>query len=507
MNVGWFRNWLFAFACCAGVLAAAVPSAEAHWLTKLLKEAAEAGKDAAGKAARVGVGKLDDVASLAKVLPKPEAGRLAFAAHATPEGHWKFVTRDGQAFTAATPDELARAVKVLAPDAEKNAALSLYLTEDSVFSRAEHISDLPKGASLHLVTRTRDYPLIVRPEGEATKLFARVRKNVLIGITNWGEFAEAVWQLERAFQKADVRVLSLKPNGPASLSPAPKRVKGSDVPLADVVDPARLSETLSGIRGQTALLTGRIEGDLVHVLPINGPAQTLSLSEVRKSAAAADVNLLVLHSAKPLQPGAQNWLWQTVQVNGLETALKKTTFGDFVNALAGGRGELVVRVEKGAQGRRVHFEAIPETKGLDVVDSVGTWVGDAVSEVAGQVVTEGVSAFLSSKARQKELEDRIVPGIPSDYQFYFIGAVVMGLLGFRVSMGWWNRIWPAEDRREYRNSFGYGAAWFVRWLVFLFIFLPLVGPFALLAVGVLKLLDILLLPWRLMRQVFGSKNA
>ena len=508
MIVGVFRKWLVALVACAAVVTIAAQPTQAHWLTKIFKEAGELGQDAAGTAARFGSGKLDDVASLAKVLPKPHVGKHAFAVHATPEGHWKFVSHDGQAFTAATPDEMARAVKVLAPEADSGATISLYLTEESVFSRAEHIGDLPKGAKLNMLAGRKSYPLEVRAgAGGSSQLFARVRSNVLLNVTNRADFAEAVWQLDRAMSKADVRVLSLKADGPVSLSSTPKRAKGSDVPLADVIDPAKLSEAMSSIRGQTALLTGRIEGDLVHVLPTNGPAQTLSLSDIRKAATAADVNLVVLHSAKPLQPGAQNWLWQTVKVGGLETALKKTTFGDFVDALAGSRGELVVRVQKGAQGGRVRLEALPDAKGFDVVDSVGNWVGDTVSEVAGHVVTEGVSAFANSKDRQKELDDRFVPGIPSDYQFYVIGAVVMGLIGFPVAMAWWRRIWPEEDRGEYRSTFGYVAARVVRWLVFLLLFLPIVGPFAMLGHFALKLWDIVLFPWRLMRQVFGPKSA
>lgn len=508
MSFQHLRSLLYVLLGCCFLSSALPGSADAHWLTKLLKEAGEAGQDAAGTAGRLGVGKLDDAASLAKVLPKAEAGSgLAFAAHVTPEGHWKFVTRDGEAFTAATPDEMARAVKVLVPDADADAPLSLYLTEDSVFRRAEYMSDLPSGSKLHLLSGGKTFKIEKRATPKGSAWFARARGNILVSLKSRADFSEALWQLDRGISKADVRVLSLKPGGPGLLPSVARRAESGDVPVADVVDPAKLSEALSHLRGQTVLITGRVKGDVIDVIPSSGSPKTLSLTDIRKSAAAADVNLIVLHSANPLQPGAQNWLWQTVTVDALDQALKKTTFGDFVDALAGRRGELVMQIERGASGNRVRLEAIPKPQGFDVVDSVGSWVGDAVSEVAGNVVTEGVSAFVTSKERQKELNQRIVPGVPSDYQFYLIAAFVMGLLGWRLASGWFERVWPKEDRQEYRGRFGYLAARAVRGLVFLVIFLPLVGPIALLGTLVTWVLDIVLFPWRLIRGMFRSRSA
>ncbi len=505
MRVRWLQFAFVVFAVGGPFLSAGAPS-HAHWFTKLLKEAGDAGQDAATTAPRLGISALDEATAVLRRLPVTGEARLAFAAHATPEGHWIFTNRDGTVFTAATPDEMGRVTKTLAPDAPEGQSLSLYVSSDTVFLKPELISNLPEDARLYVVLQKQTFPLVRLSGGSPHNLHARVRPHVLVRVGERAAFKEAVWQLQRQLPRGKVRVLSLQPGGAASLAPRPRLDKSSGLAVADEVDPGRLAEALPSIGGQTALVTGRVDGDLLHVLPASGGAQTLLLTALRETAKRADINLVVLHAAKPLQPGGQNWLWQTIEIGGLSDALARPTFGDFLDALAGGRGQFKVSANIPGEGR-VLIEAIPEASGRDLVDSVGTWVGDAVSDVAGHVVTEGVSAFMTSEARQRELDQRIVPGIPSDIQFCYIGALVMGVIGWSVASGWWRVIWPREEPGEYRGNFGFDAARVVRGLVFVFVFLPIVGPFALLAMLLLQLMNILFMPVRFVQRLFGYGQA
>lgn len=506
--MGKYRLGLFlliAMALC--LVFAPAGHVHAHWLTKLVKEAGEAGGEAAKVGSRIGIGALDEAAGYVKRLPKHADGDVPFAAHASPEGHWTFTNRDGAAFTAATPEEMGRVAKALAPEAPEGASLSLYLSEESVFLRKGAIDGLPVGARLNVVVGNTSYRIIRRGgSGDGAQLFAQVGDNLLVAVGERASFGEALWQLGRRISRADIRVLSLTPGSKKGLPAAAKFDAARKLPLADEIDPARLADLLPVIRGQTAVVTGRIERDLLYVLPSTGPEQALSLASIRKAAADADVNLVVLHSSKPLQPGGRNWLWQTIKVDGLGQALEKSTFGDFLDALAGGRGQLVVRSSPQAEAR-VLVEAVPDAASRDIVDSVGTWVGDAVSDVTGHVITEGVEAFMTSQARQKELDDRIVPGIPSDWQFYYIGAMIMGLIGLAVARGWWDAIWPTEQRAEYGGKFGFYAARTVRWLVFVVIFLPLVGPLALLGAFARVVYGWLMLPVRAVKWLVGYRSA
>ena len=77
------------------VVAAALPTvSEAGWLSRIVREAAEGGGGVASKIGKTGVGALDNAAAHVAGLPKLSSG-TALAAHVTPEGHWKFVNRDG----------------------------------------------------------------------------------------------------------------------------------------------------------------------------------------------------------------------------------------------------------------------------------------------------------------------------------------------------------------------------------------------------------------------------
>ncbi len=100
--------WCLRAACAALVLAAA--PAQANWLSKLSGEMGMAG----AKVARSGGRGLEQAASHLRALPAT-AGAGALAAHATPEGHWRFANRAGDVFTAGTPAELKRVVPTLLP--------------------------------------------------------------------------------------------------------------------------------------------------------------------------------------------------------------------------------------------------------------------------------------------------------------------------------------------------------------------------------------------------------
>ena len=504
MQSEWLVSRITGLVLLVLVASAIVPAptpGHAHWLTKMLKEAGEAG----GDAARLGGGALDEVVGVVTGLPKGLKGRTALAAHATPEGHWTFTNADGAKFTAASADEMGRVASALAPDAPAGGRLSLYLSDESVFLRRRHLAVLPDDADLYLVHRGQHYRLVRQGAGEAADLFAR-SGGLMIKLTERSDFAEAIFQLGRRLEPGTVRVLSLTPNGPASLTMRGRLTNSDKLPIADAVDPARIGEALRGVPGQTVIVTGRVADDVLEFQAVGGASRSVSLTDLRKAAAEADVNLIILRSTSGAQAGGQNWLWQTIEVEGLKEALGQKTYGGFLSGLAERRGGFVVWVEQDPSAR-VRLVGMPRPDGGSVIDDVGTWWGDTVSDVVGNLVTEGVEAALTSEARQKELDDRIVPGVPSDLQFYVIGAIVMGLFAFSIAHGWFSRIWPPEVREEYRGNFGYLAAKSVRWIVFIMVFLPVVGPVALLAWFALRVIQLVTWPFRALGRLVGPRRV
>jgi hypothetical protein len=112
-----------------------------------------------------------------------------------------------------------------------------------------------------------------------------------------------------------------------------------------------------------------------------------------------------------------------------------------------------------------------------------------------------------SSERQKEMDARIVRFLPAWVQNVFLAGVAAGLVAWRVSLGWWRRLWPQEDRKEYERAIGFYLAKAVRLLMFLIVFLPLAGMPALFAMLAMQLWEAVTYPVRLWRRARGAKAA
>lgn len=473
-----------AWVCLALVLVAGfLPSrAQAHWLTRLAREAGEAGGGAARHAGH-GLDNLGGISRYLKSLPH-DAKSIALGAHATPEGHWKFTNREGEVFTAANADEMARVVKTLAPDHAGAGKLKLYLSEDTVFARSEMIKDLPADAELHLLAQERSYRLSRAPaQGSRSAFLAEVKPGLLLRLSDRNLFDEALWHLQRPLSRSSIRVVSLEPGGAQTLSAAPRfDAQGTGqgrAALIDRIDPWKLPAALSSIRGQTLVVTGRVEGEFLHFRPASGAEMSLLIDDLKRAAKNGDVNLVVLEAADPLQPGGRNWFWQKVEVKGLGEALKRADFADFLDALGPRQQTMVVEARRSVDGR-IGFNVSPtgaEAGALtdSLTNTMSSWTEGFFSQAVGNILTSGIKADLVDEERQRELDMRIVPGVPSLIQYLYLAGLVIGLAGLGYARRWWGWLWPAERRSEYQGTAGYRAARAIRLVLFSLVFLPLVG--------------------------------
>ncbi len=467
---------------------AVLAPAGAGWLSRIAREAAETGSTGAKLAP--GLGALDGAATMVARLPKlPNA--TAVAGHLTPEGHWKFVNRDGHVFTAATPEEIGRLRAALAPEAATGDRLALYLSEDSVFAGPGALKALPAEADLHIVAGKDAYRL--RRSADGTGLAAaEVRPNIVVTLTSRPLFEETLARLARPLNGSSMRVLALETAGPRRLSSVPRFDPATKAALVDQVDPMALPEALSALRGQTAVVSGRVEGSVLKFRPSSGPEQSLDIATLVRAAEEADVNLVLIGGGAAHQPGGRNWLWQRVAVAGLDDALTRATFADFMAALGEAGSELTIKAAPGTHGRVV-LSAVPvPARNVPLSDTLGDWIG----EITGHVAVKSVEVFARDDAQERELDARIVPGIPSGLQFFYLGAVVVGLLAWPVSLAWWARLWPKEERHEYAGRMGYLAARAVRLLVFLALFLPIAGFPAMAWTGLVQIWAAVTVPFR-----------
>jgi hypothetical protein len=447
--------------------------AAADWLGTLIGAARRVAAEAPSAGARA----LDKVAAHIRSLPSsPNATVLA--AQATPEGHWRFVNKAGETITAGTPEEMRRVTSLLVPDARAEARLQLYLTEDTVFARRAAFKDLPRGSELYLFVADESYRILRRSEAANERLFAEIRPNLVVELSDAQQFAEAAWQLRRPLNKADIRVLALEPGSATRLASAPRLDPASKKALIDSIDPGSLAAALGAVRGQTVLITGRIDGELLHFKGANGPERSLLVRDLFKAAEQADVNLIVLTAAStPRQPGGRNWLWQKVEVKGLEEALQRARVADFYNALAPPNGRFAVTA-KAAGHLRTQVAVVPiaDLPKLPASRPLSDILGDAAASLTGRVITTGIEANIRSAAHQRDIDWRLFSVLPANVQLGYFALLLVGFLGVPLARVWWAHLWPPEDPAEYAGRTGYWAARLIRDSVFVAVFLPLTAP-------------------------------
>jgi hypothetical protein len=496
-------RYLMRALCAVLLLAAAVPAARADWISRLARIGSEVG-EVAPKAGRIGIVDLERAATHIRALP-PSSG-AALAAHATPEGHWKFVNKNGDVFTAATPEELQRVLPTLLPETPPGSKLGIYLSEDTLFGERALLKDLPPAATLFLVAGKESYPLIARTTTSGEALYAAVRPKLIVELRDRALFNEALVQLERPLSRSSIRTLALEPGSPATLSSYPRLDPDTKTALVDAVDPASLPSAIASVRGQTVLVTGRVEGNLLYFRPSSGPEQSVKLSDLMGPAAAYDVNLVILHAASPRQPGGRNWLWQRISVGGLDDALKRATLGDFLDALGQQRGEFGVSIMREGSGR-IAIRAVPTSADDGAIGAVSDLWTNSISSVTGNVVTSAVEVHARDEDRQREIDTRIIPGVPAWMQILYLICLGAGVLAWPVSSAWFQRIWPSEQRAEYGGWVGYRSAQLARLAAFLLLFLPIVGLPALVASFFLQFWSLATLFVRAVRRLFARTEA
>jgi hypothetical protein len=421
----------------------------------------------------------DLAAAVAALRALPQAtGIPAIAAHATPQGHWQFATRAGDIYTAGTPDELKRAAAIVLPDLKDGfAGTRLVLSQDSLFAGAAALKDMPLAREV-AVAAGGDVLALLRGPGPA--LSVALRPGVAVAAADKAAFLEALAQLRRPLDASRLRILSASPGAPATLPSAAAFDKAGGGAAVDLVDPDKIAEAIRSIPRQVAILTARVDGANLTVQPASGPERTIPFAPLVAAAEAADVDLIVLHAEQPLQPGGRNWLWQRIEVAGLGQARTRGTLADFLDQIARGQGMLSV-VAAPTSAARVQLSATPRPADLTTGEGVTGWLrqaaGKITNEVSGQVtgaVQPGaIHASLVSDARRRELERRLVPGLPAPASWMYVAVPILGLLAWPVARRWWRRLWPAEQRAEYGGLGGYLLARLMRGTAFLALFLPL----------------------------------
>jgi len=465
------------------LLALEMSSSPSHsgWFTKLVNKASDAGDGRKGIRG-AGLADLGAAGLLVRNLPKGNRGH-AVAASVSDDGHWHLMNGAGERVTVSGTDELEDAMKWLVPDRfnKERRLITFYMQDEGLLRNPEFIKILPAVARRVIVAGGKSYPVFFKRINSEEILHARLRDGIDVRLGDLEAFREVAWQMEKPLNKGNLRLLSLRQDAAKEI-PKVGVVGSGGLPQPDEVDPYFLKSSFTSLRGQTVLITGRVKDDLLYFQPSGASDLSIFIKDIAEAARASDINLIILNTGRSRQPGGLDWLWRKVGIKGLEDGLQQKNFGDFLNMIGKGRGGFDVGVDLQRSSRasmlagpRVLTPGILEHDNGPDYDGLGSALTDAVAVIKGDMLVASVMADLPSSSRQKELDDRIIPGIPSDLQHFYLGSLILGLIGFPASRRWWRRLWPQENHDQYGTRAALGGAIAVRAILFVLVFVPVVG--------------------------------
>ncbi|MBI1383696.1 MAG: hypothetical protein GC150_02115 [Rhizobiales bacterium] len=445
----------------------------------------------------------------AHLAETPRIGGVpALAAAVASDGTWRLAAPDGRTVTASGRYELRTALRWLplagvgapatagdATDSEPQSEIALLVAPDGLATTPGALALLPKRVAPHTLIEGRVYPVRAGEEGPA---YVVAHGRLLLPLTSDGSTAELLWHLRRRTVTDRTRLLALDPEGAARLGVRPpwrpfvRRNADVGRPVATVekVMPEALHGAWTRLDGQLVILAGAVRDGELLAGPKTEPDPRMRVTALVRSARAAGVELLIVDTASPTQPGSRNVVWQPIDVARLERARKEPTLGHLLTAIAyQGQG---LRLERTAAidstgglttglsvEPRAGLDALLDAAAPDVVSGAGAVVVGVVTGLVaranGDLEARSVTAALASRARLEELRLRIVPWAPSWLQFGYLALIAMGLLAIPTATRWFHALWPPLPLSVHRSDAELVARRGGRILVFLFAFLPVVA--------------------------------
>ncbi len=384
--------------------------------------------------------------------------RNMLAAEGSAEGHWTFRNAAGETATAADGEEMAKVLALLRPAATSTDGPPILVISSTTLWRwpgALHL--LPEDARLRIAHGHRILTLIRGGDAVAPRLTVEARANVLVRADDQLAFRQAMAILERPIWRGTVRLLTLEPGAPRFLPGLRPRAADAEMPRPEAIDPYKLRDVFRSIAGSTALVTGAVDGKYLLFEPADGGEQSLLIEDMRAAAVTGDVDLVIFDAGVSQQPGVRNLLWQRSEVVGFAEAVASARYGDFLAALGQQRGRLILEPAAADDVDRFNLAirpaadagiALPKEVAGEDQGMLGSLMMDAVTSMTGELLPSRMFAYLRSDARQRELDRRIIPGVPSEPQWIYAGMWLIGLF----CLPW---LWPAWRRRSVpRGSLG-----------------------------------------------------
>ena len=437
-------------ALCALILIVPLGAAQAGLLSKL----GRLGDDAGGAARKAdGVGGSDIPSSALRAAKDPNTTALAL--HVDADGSVRLTDELGRAVDIPADGDLDKVLKA----ANGGTGQAVVVADTRGLARAGALAEgLAQRGVLKFWHDGKAMPVLVR-DGQLSvspreRLIVPLSRREKAGVMDTRALRETLYAMDKALNRGTVVVAQLgKPQGGA------RRVGFGDGPSGKPGETMTVTrdDLLAGFRGNrggTVVLAGRIDGDA-----LKAPGGPVPLADIRAAAAAADVHLVLLDGpAKAAHKAIAGADTYGALLTGL--APKRATLT--VDAVAAGRDRVRLRIQPEVSGGN----GVPAPT---VADDVANVAGTA-ADVAIHAAVRGIQLDTRDQAEEEDRALRLIPGVPFLHHVLLGGNFLLGLYGAGLAWRTWRRIWPMRWRPQ-----RVAPAHIPRFLVFLFVLLPLTG--------------------------------
>lgn len=430
----------------------------------------------AGKAAKVtgvvGAGLLADSLGFIKRL-QTDGSIRRLAVGTDDSGHLRIAAANGDEWVITTPDELAMAIRqsdrtaMGSLTARSNKPTQIFVPDTELYRHSKLFAWLPSHVELRLIHRNKQHYRVTNSNDTgAAQWNIQVREHVQINLPSPEMLDEMLFRLERTINNNAIRLLRLQPEHEESL-PTLARSSGYKMPAVDAINPAQLNQQLRSIRGQTAIISGRIESGVLIADAGKAGISHTPLKKLREAATRAGVNLIIMDTTSPVQAGTKGLFGKQAHFPDLQQALQRNTYADFLDALAPAQSPIILTAQR--EGTRYIALSSSPRKTPQQSDAL------LLTEVPS-LVLHAIHIVARDQAETEEHDRRIVSWIPSWVLITLLGNAVLGIMSWSTAWShWWRKIWKPALRETHSNALTWYLMRSIRILVFFVLFLPVVG--------------------------------
>ena len=323
--------------------------------------------------------------------------------------------------------------------------------------------NIPESLPIYIKGKSGQVIELQRGNGVALKY-----KNVRLPVQDTNQLKDGMWHLQRPALAGPVRLFQLDKDANKLVQ---AKAYGSKT-VVEKVGGKVLLDAMTSLKRQTIVISAPVKAGL-----LKGADADISITRLQRAAAENDINLVIIDSDKPAK--LLKGFAKDANAGGRSVNDLYDTTGDFLNKF---------RDPKNLAPLELNFRSAGNSQSVIQLKSAKQVFKSKVAPVAeDSLINAGhISLHLFSKAvtvyrpdieRSKELDQRIVPWLQSDIQYYLIISLILGLLVFSTSWSLWNKIWSLRVRTGYSYVIEFALIWLVHRLLFIIVFIPVLGYF------------------------------